>query len=328
MFQLLSATPPIFYAVHWMDEELRFMQCLDPLFEALRNDRAYFLYTWWWHIDDPKRVDFVRHFEKRHRKRYPSHQFIHLCNAISQFEIFTEKGLRAIFCNQNCLLDERVFTPQSTAERTIDAVYTGRCVPHKRHHLASLIKSLGLIYTFDKGVDRLDLIDATRNLLPHAYLFNHEQSDEYQSLTPAQINNCLNRCRVGLCLSPVEGAMYASMEYLLAGLPIVSTKSQGGRDIFFDDAYVSVVDDHPEAVSEAVERIIRRNLSPDFIREKTLEKLMPHRQALISLVQEIYDAEGVDRDFASEWPLVFRNKLYAHQRYQDAIDRIEAARRR
>jgi hypothetical protein len=107
-----------------MDEQLRFIQCLDMLFEHLRNRPAYFLTAWWWHIDTPKRVELVRHFERRHCKRYPMHQFIHLCNTNSQLEMFVQKGLRAILCNHNCLVDERVFKPQLATERTIDAVYT------------------------------------------------------------------------------------------------------------------------------------------------------------------------------------------------------------
>ena len=49
-----------------------------------------------------------------------------------------------------------------------------------------------------------------------------------------EVNNFLNQCKVGIILSEVEGANYASIQYLLAGLPVVSTKSKGGRDVFFD----------------------------------------------------------------------------------------------
>jgi glycosyltransferase involved in cell wall biosynthesis len=48
------------------------------------------------------------------------------------------------------------------------------------------------------------------------------------------VNQGLARAVVGLCLSTVEGSNYASMEYMLAGLPIVSTPSIGGREVYFD----------------------------------------------------------------------------------------------
>ena len=37
-----------------------------------------------------------------------------------------------------------------------------------------------------------------------------------------------------------EGANYSSSEYLLCGLPVVSTESSGGRDYWFDD-YNSII---------------------------------------------------------------------------------------
>ena len=81
-------------------------------------------------------------------------------------------------------------------------------------------------------------------------------------------------------LSKAEGACYASAEYLLCGLPLVTTKSIGGRDVFYDDAYTLVVDDTPEAVREGVRQMIERDISPEFIRRETLKKLSPHRVLL------------------------------------------------
>ena len=34
-----------------------------------------------------------------------------------------------------------------------------------------------------------------------------------------------------------------------------------------------------------------------------------HRSVFRKLVQSIYDAEGLDRDFADEWPAVYTHKL-------------------
>lgn len=54
--------------------------------------------------------------------------------------------------------------------------------------------------------------------------------------------------------------MFASMEYLLCGLPIVSTPSIGGRDVFFDKDYVEIVEPDPHAVKEAVIEMVRRRV--------------------------------------------------------------------
>ena len=65
---------------------------------------------------------------------------------------------------------------------------------------------------------------------------------------------------------------FASMEYLLAGRPVVSTPSLGGRDFFFDNRYVEIVDPTPEAVLEGVNRLRKKRLDPAFIRAETLKK--------------------------------------------------------
>lgn len=51
-------------------------------------------------------------------------------------------------------------------------------------------------------------------------------------LPPAQVCAALNRGEVGLALSELEGACWASTEYLLCGLPVVSTPCSGGREVW------------------------------------------------------------------------------------------------
>jgi glycosyltransferase involved in cell wall biosynthesis len=325
LYTLLSANPPIFYVAHWMDEQLVFLASLDMLFEYLRNRPAYFLYAWYWHIEDPQRVEIVRQFETEHRRRYPKHRFIHCCNTTRQQEVFQQAKLDAVLCNHNCLVDENIFRPLASVPRTYDAVYDARLKSYKRHELATKIRNLALIYDFDPAIDDPLYVDMVRREFAHAHFFNHRDPSGYSKLSVTEVNDCLNQCRVGLCLSEVEGAMYASVQYLLSGLPVVSTKSRGGRDVFFDEDYVKIVEDNPDAVAEGVEELIGRCIPADWIRQKTLDKLRDHRLTLMSLVQSIYDAERVERDFAAEWDTIFFDKLVSYQSHADTIACLEAA---
>ena len=78
----------------------------------------------------------------------------------------------------------------------------------------------------------------------------------------------LSRARVGLCLSEEEGAMFASIEYLLCGLPVVSTPNMGGRDFFFDEKFSQTVDPSEEAVRVGVEKMISLRLDPAYYTKK------------------------------------------------------------
>ncbi len=119
--------------------------------------------------------------------------------------------------------------------------------------------------------------------------------------------------------------MYASTQYLLCGLPVVSTRSEGGRDVFFDPAYVRIVDDDPEAVRAAVHELIALRISPEEIRDRTLARIREHRERLFELIEGCYAESGVSRDVRAEWDRVFFNKMKAYHDLRDVARRIRRA---
>jgi glycosyltransferase involved in cell wall biosynthesis len=326
-YAVISVTPPIFHVEHWIHGRPRTDTALAPLFRTLRGDRAYFIYNWQWHLDDPAVARAVKAVENRHHRRHPGHEFVHLCNTTTHYDVFAQAGLTAVFFNQNALVDERIFRPLPGIAKRFDAVYDARLTPYKRHSLAAEVRNLALLYAYYEGLEDQAHAESTQRLLSDTHRFNQEPGGAYRSLEPEEVNRCLNECRVGLCLSKIEGSMYASIQYLLAGLPVVSTESQGGRDLFFDEETALIVDADPTAVRAGVEEMLRRNASPGDIRARTLEKVRPHRQAFIDTVQSIYDREGAGRRFADEWQAVFFNKLVRTQRHADTIARLDAVER-
>jgi len=271
-----------------------------------KRGNVYFIFLCWSLMESDGIVEQIKNEYNKHSKKYPKHKLIYLCNSLKQFKIFGKFDLPRIFCNQNAFLDKRMYKIIPNVGKKYDGIYNARIVTFKRHFLASKVKNLALI-AFTGGSTQTD-IDSIKKALPEATWINKAtiRSDE---IPEEEICKYLNQAKVGLCLSAREGAMYASAEYLLCGLPVVSTRSNGGRDVFFDKEYVKIVDDLPEAVSEGVEEMVKRDISPYYIREKTLEKMKAHRERFISLVQSIYNNEGVYRDFRGEWDKVFINKM-------------------
>ncbi len=326
-YSLLSVDPPIFIVAHWMDEDLRFASSLEPVYAFLAERRAYFLMLWCWHIDEPERVAWVRRYELQHQRTFPGHRFIHLCNMQSQYDAFAAAGLEAVFCSQNALVDERIYCPQPGMPKRFDAVYDARLKAYKRHELATALDSLALIYARTPGIDDPAVAARILGALPRAHSFGQGPAGTYRWLSDTEVNTCLNQCQVGLCLSAVEGANYASIQYLLAGLPVVSTVSKGGRDVFFDDFCACIVDDSPEAVRAGVELMIERRPPPELIRQHALARVDQHRLRFIDTVQRIYDAEGIDRTFAGEWDAVFFNRMVRWQSHAETIQRLATAGR-
>lgn len=243
----------------------------------------------WWHVSEdtawPERLSAVRSASASHGTRF--HFF---CNSLSEVDYLQTQGFSAILLNQNALAHENDFRVE-LSEKVFDAIYIAKMTPFKRHYLARDVKSLALIYS---KYGELDSYYAhVLSLLPTASFLNGDPSaGTYSAFNSFQIREQINRARVGLCLSKIEGAMYASIEYLLCGIPVVSTHSLGGRDVFFDDRYCNVVSDNEAAIADAVQDIISRNLDPNFIRAETLKKIQVHRNQFIEFIDGLQLAHG------------------------------------
>lgn len=318
VYSTVAVDPPIFYIPRFADKTAEFTDSFSILFDQLKSQRVYIFYAHYSSVT-AREADEMAKLEVEHRRRYPSFTFIHLCNYSEQLERLQSLGLNACFCNQNAFVDENLFKPLEDVAKAFDAVYDARFIPCKRHHLASDLESVGLIYYTVPNENESFIEDAKRNFA-HAKFFNHSDSGEYKTLSAAGVNRALNQCRVGLCLSKEEGAMFASIQYLLAGLPVVTTANIGGRDEFFDDENSITVESDPSAVKRGVQIMIERNVDRDLIRDRTLERMNVHRQRFISLVQDIYDSEGKGRNFSKEWDGIFFNKLVRNQKHIETLE--------
>jgi glycosyltransferase involved in cell wall biosynthesis len=122
-------------------------------------------------------------------------------------------------------------------------------------------------------------------------------------MSQSDVNATLARAAVGLCLSEVEGAMFSSIEYLVAGLPIVTVPNRGGRDYFFDADYCITAEPNPRAVREAVEALRDRGVPRDHVRARTLARLKPERDRFLAFLDELRAQRGIrGRHEQEPWP--------------------------
>jgi glycosyltransferase involved in cell wall biosynthesis len=322
-YMVISVEPLIFFIQIDLDTA-RLLHDYKFLFDSLNNRTAYFICSTCWYLERSENINEFNNLLERFKIDYPNFIFITLSNTIRQLDLFNENSIKTVFCNNNCFIDEKIFFPLPDTEKKYDAVYDARLVEWKRHHLASEIDSLGLIYyTIPWSEDNSYMNKIIRNFAQSRF-FNHSETGECKKLTPPEVNQALNQCRVGLCLSAEEGAMYASIQYLLAGLPVVTTPSLGGREVFFDDEITIAVEPTPHSVRAGVKEIIKRNIPPALIRQKTLERIKEHREYFISLIQNIYQQEGVKRDFFLEWNNIFSNKLLRNLNHLETIEKLKS----
>jgi glycosyltransferase involved in cell wall biosynthesis len=288
----------------------------------LAGRRVYFLAGAWWSYLDLSLLGQTVQVYKAFQAAYPEHQYVFLTNDPEEGGLLDKVGLPHFCCHHNAFIDENLFKPLPRAEKRLDAVYTARLVRLKRHVLARDIPSWGLLYGLGRtGRDKeLSYLRHLRRQMPGMELLNGDpETGAYRLFTPEQMCRAYNMAKVGLCLSAVEGGNYAATEYLLSGLPVVSTRSKGGRSAFFDAETSRVVDDDSRAVAEAVAELAARRLPPQFVRLRALVKLKEMREDFIRLVNAILGKEGRPMDFGERFGQVFVHKLYGYPASPEAF---------
>ena len=271
----------------------------------LASRRAAFLMMPSWTLERPHTIAKLGTDIAWYRERFPLHELIFLCNTEEERRLVAGVGGTAIFSNHNLMVSEDIFRPLPEVPVEFDAVYSGRISHAKRHYLAFDVERLVHV-TFSIGElppagDRAFI----RRLLAQSPLHrvaNPIVDGLATRLTPPQVNRVYNQAAVGLCLSPAEGAMCSSMEYLMAGLPVVSTPSLGGRDVYFDPDYCIIAEPDPAAIRRAVETLRDRAIPREEIRSRTMAKVWPQRRELMEFLSELRERMGSAEPPLSQWP--------------------------
>lgn len=119
--------------------------------------------------------------------------------------------------------------------------------------------------------------------------------------------------------------MKASVQHLLAGLPVVTTRNLGGRDVLFDKSYVRWVDDDPGAVAEAVDELVRLDLDPNAVRRAVLSKMAAHRERFAQWVcRTIEDEGGEPGRWRHGWPTGLPNRLEVLTQSDEVLRAVSA----
>jgi glycosyltransferase involved in cell wall biosynthesis len=302
---LLSSAPPIMHTWHSRGFPVGCASALGPL---LRNRRAHFLIAPAWSIEPPDNHAYLLERMRSYITDHPLHRLTFLGNTDRETHLMAEAGFDAITVNHNCLLNDAVFRPLPDVSPIYDAVYNAQFLPYKRLELAAETERLALISFYNSFEHTVPQFHAEHarlsSLMPHATFVNRLASHGCDMLTPDGVNAVLAQSRVGLCLSAVEGAMRASIEYLFAGLSVVSTPSFGGRDVYFDDEYCIIADPDPRSIRDAVKALVARAVPRERVRAKTLARVEADRARYIAFVQSLIDEAGGRENFADRfWEL-------------------------
>ena len=78
---------------------------------------------------------------------------------------------------------------------------------------------------------------------------------------------------------------------------------------FFDNRYCRIVRSDPPAIKNAVYDLIKKDLTPTFIRNETLKKVTPHILNMKNLISQLMFKGNEKKDFDGYWDKIYINKL-------------------
>lgn len=335
MGRLLHRDPPIVFGPNLGHDQLAPASRIAPL---LGDRPAWTLIVVHWSLEVAAHRRALVADWQAFARAYPRHKLLVLCNTEAERALLAAEGVRSAHCNHNMLVDERVFDVMPGRAVEFDAVYNARLEPYKRHHLARDVARLALIYSeFERSAP--DYVAAVRAALPQAVFVNEAiahstyarpaharaaalinrvlAARRYTTLTQQTVVDAYNSAATGLCLSEVEGAMYASMEYLLAGLPVVTTPSIGGRDHFFHPDYALSVAPDPAAVRDGVAAMIRRAIPRAQIRAAVLDRVRAERLRFLDVLHGIFVEAGAEGGFEAAVAGLFVGRPWSWQDRRD-----------
>lgn len=262
----------------------------------------FFVYCGWFHS-----MSFAREADKIFNMLGLSKSnFIFLFNSYLEKENFNNLGFGGDVINHNAWLDENLVMRPLNYEKIYRAIYVARRSQFKRHMLAAKVSELALV----SGNNHGNSISET----PSAVYINPSP------LSAEEVCVKINQSSCGLILSAIEGACFSSSEYLLCGIPVVSTASKGGRDVWYNEYNSIICDDTVDGVAEAVELIINRNCDPNLIRQMHIDLSFSYRAKFIEWLALIFDRHGVD--MCAE--IYFRENFFHKMRrsYAPKFDKI------
>lgn len=196
---------------------------------------------------------------------------------------------RVMLFPNNCFLSERPFHLRSRLQPSIVNATEPICLINaklhafKRHDLSVPIPNK-IFVTYDRTFNTTS-IEALQALQPLQL---------YENLHHKIVNKLMHSVDFGAMLSEEEGNCYASNEYLLSGLPVLSVRSRGGRDVFYDDKNSVQCEATLEGVREGYERMkeLLKTVDRPAIRAQTIRRVLKFRAELVDVLLEWLQLKG------------------------------------
>jgi hypothetical protein len=222
------------------------------------------------------------------RGRFPDVSMTLLVNDVAELTHAWQLGIDTELVNGGCFVDEYLYTIDPTCRKRFDAVCDLRAASPERHRLAESIASVVL-------------------LAP-------AHTDD------SEVAGIINTANCALCLSQSGEPAEAIVEYLLCGVPIVTTHGLSARDWWLTDDIAIHADDTQNDVAAAVARMSAYAVPPVHVRQTALQRIRRERAIFFGLLDQVFAAHGQPaRRYEAEFSRSFTHRWHEQRRKLSAF---------
>jgi hypothetical protein len=208
-----------------------------------------------------------------------------LANSESEYEFFeanTEHDV--VYANQNAFINEDRFVIQPAVEKKYDMVLSACFRNYKNIKFAeNITNTVHVGYKNGANLEYVPSFGTLANFPP-----NSTDMKDYRWINTKELVQIYNSAHCGGIFSEREGSCYASTEYMLCGLPTLSTPCMGGREIYYNPQTSILCKPTKEGITEAHAEFMRNRHMYDgaTIRESTLTIMKGFRDKLTDFVKD------------------------------------------
>jgi glycosyltransferase involved in cell wall biosynthesis len=288
---------------HFIIDE-NFIKILEKIRKVYSKNLHYFIHSWA-HLDGTHQYDIL--------KLYCDSVTI-LANTFKEHYIFKSKNYKSLYCNHNCWLDENVFKPLPNIEKRYDFVYNANNCLYKNHKLLkNIIKNYNSLFiTYDGTMPESNTEGIVNEFIDTENIRNkYKPTSTITTWDTNHVCELLNSAKVGIYLTTNDGACYASSEYLLCGLPVVSTKSTGGRDVWYNEDNSIIIDFDEKSLHDSIQYFLNNyhNIDHSKIRNNHIIKQKSFKKIFINYVKTIFDSCEIKDDIEESFIKNYKNKM-------------------
>jgi glycosyltransferase involved in cell wall biosynthesis len=222
--------------------------------------------------------------------RFPQHKVVAFANDPNDLSHLSglDSRISKFVCGEFAATSPEIFSATCNQEPQFDAVVISRFEPYKRLELAALVDKVLII---SRGLTE-EKASEIEELIPRCTIGNRVDG-KIRELGAAEVATLLSVSRCGLILSEVEGQNRATSEYLLSGLPVVTTPNIGGRDRLLNPTNSVYAEPTPKGIFQVVQYYKAQAMDREKIRSAAVDAIDTERRWLKRIIEMVAAEQGI-----------------------------------